>query len=109
MPEFPKPPPPRTDLPAPGKASDSDWAAYLADLAEGGPPAAWITTDGTLYMRHMPAEMAPALGGPVDSSVTITPASPMYAKYARTVPIVYNYQGVEVPDAASTDGDTESG
>lgn len=113
MPEFPPPPPPRTDVPRPTNFTEDSWSEYLDYMsevvAEHGTVPAWIGTDGTLYMRYIPAEMAPALGGPVDSHVSITPDSPMYAKYARTVPIIYNYQGVEVPDATGPDHDAEAG
>lgn len=102
MPESPKPPPPRTDVPPPKNVSAQDWADYLEDLASAGPPPAWIATDGTLYMRYLPAQMAPPVGGPVDSGVAIPPSSPMYATYVRTVESPFNYQGVEVPDAQPT-------
>jgi hypothetical protein len=109
MAEFPQPPPPRSDAPRPESISESDWAAYLEMLSEAGPPPSWFGTDGTLYMRYMPAEMAPKVGGPADSWVSIAPDSPVYAKYARTVPSVYDYRGVEVPSAADSDGDGSGG
>lgn len=105
----PNPPPPRTDLPAPEGMSEEDYAAFLADLAEDG-PAAWIDTDGTLYLEYMPRVMAPAGVGMVDGPVGIAPDSPQYAQYAPTVLRYFNYQGEkEVPDATGTDDDAERG
>jgi hypothetical protein len=111
QPKFPppSPPPPRSDLPPIKGMSDEEYAEYVAELTEEG-PSAWIDTDGTLYMEWMPSQMAPPVGGPVDSTVGISPDSPEYGKYAQTVLREFNYQGMEeVPDAAGTDDDAESG
>jgi len=110
QPQFPppSPPPPRSDLPPIKGMSEQAYAEYVAELAVDG-PSAWIDTDGTLYMAWMPSQMAPPVGGPVDSTVGISPGSPSYDTYAPTVLREFNYQGMEVPDATGTDDDAAGG
>lgn len=104
MPQYPKPPPPRTDLDPPEGMSDSDYQEYLTELKADW-PAAWRITDGTLWLEHMPAEMAPKVGM-VDGPVSLTPEDPLYGKYAAIVPREFDYEGVEVPSEGAG-GDTD--
>lgn len=103
MPQFPKPPPPRTDLEPPEGMSTSDYAEYLDELKMDW-PVAWRIADGTLWLEHMPAEMAPR-GGMVDSPVSLTAEDPLYGKYAATLLREFDYEGMEV-SSEGAGGDT---
>lgn len=101
MPDIPSPPPPRTDVPKPDHMTDERYAAFLEYLA-GEPAVTWRDTDGTIYMQWMPSDLAPPVGM-VDSRVAIPPGDPVYATYVTDLLPQFDYQGMEVPHAASAD------
>lgn len=106
MPDIPSPPPPRTDIPKPEHMSDERYAAFLEYIG-GEPPTVWRDTDGTLYLKWMPADMAPPVGM-VDSRVAIPPGDKDYARFAGDLLPHFDYAGLEVPDAPSADAHSEA-
>jgi hypothetical protein len=122
-PTIPPPPKPRSDLEPPEGTSPQEYEEYLAYLADG-PVDAWRDQDGTIYLRRMPASMAPAIGR-VDSPTAIPTDSPSYPEWEAHVEPEYDFmlptpvvpeprptrqpEQKEVPDAASADGDAERG
>lgn len=103
MPDSPIPPapPPRSDIPKPDHMTDERYAAFLEYLA-GAPPDTWRGTDGTLYLTWMPSDLAPPVGM-VDSRIAIPPQDPHYTEFLKDLLPHFDYQGMEVPDAASPD------
>jgi len=94
-----------------------EYREYLEMLSEM-PVEAWRDQDGTLYMKRMPASMAPAVGM-VDSPVAITPDSPVYAQWVSTVEPEYDFmlptqatpepRRKEAPRAEGTDDHAQGG
>jgi hypothetical protein len=123
-PTIPPPPKPRSDLPPPEGTSPADYQEYLGMLA-AAPVDAWRDQDGTIYLRRMPAYMAPDVGL-IDSPTSIPPDdSQTYGQWEAYVEPEYDFmsptkvtpvprtppqpQQKEVPDAASPDDDTQAG
>lgn len=73
-------------------------------------PDAWRDTDGTIYSFDMPASMAPpGVGGPVDSSVALTPDDEVYGAFEASLLPWFDYKGIEVPSGQSPDSDADAG
>lgn len=106
MPDIPSPPPPRSDIPKPDHMTQERYAAFMEYLA-GAPPETWRGTDGTIYLTWMPSDMAPPVGM-VDSRVALPPGDPNYGRFLDDLLPHFDYQGMEVPDAASTDSHAEA-
>jgi hypothetical protein len=106
MPEFPTPPPPRTDIPRPAHMSEERYGAFLEYLADA-PPETWRDTDGTIYVSWMPMDMAPPVGT-VDSRVAVPPGDPNYGRFLDDLLPHFDYAGLEVPHAASADHDADA-
>jgi hypothetical protein len=106
MPEFPSPPPPRSDIPKPEHMTDERYAAYLEYLA-GELPMTWRATDGTIYTMWLPSDMAPPIGR-VDSRAALPPGDPNYARFVDDLLPHFDYEGKEMPDATSTDSHAEA-
>jgi hypothetical protein len=107
MPEPPSPPPPRADVPKPEHMTDERYTAFLEFLAEES-PTAWRDTDGTLYVEWVSADMDSSIGPP-DSWIVISPRDPNYGRFITGLLPQFDYQGREVPHAASPDHDAEAG
>jgi len=73
------------------------------------PATVWRDSDGTIYSYWMPASMGTPVGGPVDSSVGLTPADSQYAVFANRLLPWFDYQGVEVPSGQGPDSDANAG
>jgi hypothetical protein len=78
-PEFPTPPEPRTDLPAPEGMSDADYQLWMEEIASMTPDV-WRTADGTLYVRRMRSSRY-GIDGLVEARGILTPDDPDYGEY----------------------------
>lgn len=107
VPQMPKPPQPRSDVPAPKGMSDADYRRILTELGQSTPDV-WRGTDGTLYLWRMPASMLPG-GDLADTPGIIAPDSPSYAEHAARLLPQYDYQGMEVPSAQGADSHAQGG
>ena len=115
--KIPPPPKPRPDIQTRVGVAPEEHAEWLEFLA-AEPVDAWRDQDGMIYLRRMPAEMAPN-GAMVDSPTYIAPDSPSYEKWLSHVEPEYDFMEPtpatpeprteeETPDAASPDDDAEA-
>lgn len=109
--EIPPPPKPRSDIQTRLGETPEEHAEWLEFLA-AEPVDAWRDQDGTIYLRRMPASMAPD-GATVDSPTYITPDSPSYDQWLGHVAPEYDFMEPtpatpepraprEVPDAQAS-------
>jgi hypothetical protein len=86
--------------------NDEGYAAFMEYLSSA-PPETWRDTDGTIYTTWMPSDIAPPVGM-VDSRVGFPPGDPNYGRFLDDLLPHFDYQGMEVPSAASTDSHAEA-
>lgn len=125
-PTIPPPPKPRSDLTPPEGTSPAEYQEYLGMLAEDAVDA-WRDQDGVIYLRRMPAYMAPDVAL-IDSPTAIPPGDTAnYGQWEAYLEPEYDFmvptkvapvpreqpqpqpQQKEVPDAADSHDDAQGG